>query len=399
MDLIVRNIDELLTMSEGLGVIPDGAVGFVDGKVAWVGPSANAPRARRTLYGRGCIGLPGLVDCHTHTLFAGSRAAEFEARLAGADYSAILEAGGGILSTVRATRSADDETLRSALRARLTDMFQRGVTTVEVKTGYALSTEHELRCLKMMDEGQPVRVLKTFLGAHTVPGEWRPDRAGYVRHLLDEMLPACAPHADMVDVYCDRGAFTLDEARAILTRGQELGLGGRIHAEQVEHTGAAALAAELGCLSADHLEQLDQAGVDAMAGAGTVAVLLPGAMTYLDDPAPPVGALREAGVKMAIATDFNPGTSPVRDLWTAATLATVRLRLSVEEALLGITRHAALALGREDLGHLEVGATGDLALLRPPPGEPAHHAVLVQYMGGHVASLVIRDGSVYLQRP
>jgi imidazolonepropionase len=398
MDLIVRNIDELLTMQGGLGVIHDAAVGFVDGKVAFVGPTANAPKARRVLYGRGCVGLPGLVDCHTHTLFAGSRAQEFEARLAGADYSAILEAGGGILSTVRATRAATDEELRASLRARLVGMFSRGVTTVEVKTGYALSTEQELRCLKLMKEAQPVRVLRTFLGAHTVPAEWRPDQEGYVQHLLDEMLPACAEHAEMVDVYCDRGAFTLEQTRRILQAGMALGLQGRVHAEQVEFTGAAALAAELGCLSADHLEQLDSAGVRAMAAAGTVAVLLPGAMTYLDDPAPPVNALREAGVPMAIATDFNPGTSPVRDLWTAATLACVRLRLSVEETLLGITRHAAMALGRPDLGQLSEGATGDLVLMRTPAGEPAHHASLVQFMGGHTASLVIRDGSVLLQR-
>ena len=396
---MVRNIDELLTMKSGLGVIRDGAVGIHAGRVAWVGPTAKAPSAGRVLSGRGCIGLPGLVDCHTHSLFAGSRAEEFEARLAGADYSAILEAGGGILSTVRATREASDQELRSSLRRRLDGMLRGGVTTVEVKTGYALSIEQELRCLQLLGESWPTRVLRTFLGAHTVPAEWRPDRSGYARHVVEQMLPRVAEHAEMVDVYCDRGAFTLDEARAILQAGQALGLGGRVHAEQVEHTGAAAMAAGLGCWSADHLERLDDEGVAALAAADIVAVLLPGAMNYLRDPSPPVQALRAAGVRMAVATDFNPGSSPVRDLWTCATLACIQLRLTVEEVLLGITRHAAEAVGRPDLGRLEVGCAGDLVLMPPPPGEPAHHAVLVQYMGGHLASLVIRQGEVLLQTP
>ena len=400
MDLVVRNIDELLTMQPGvhgtrtaLGVLHDAAVAFQGQTVAWVGPSSEAPSAEETFTGRGCVGLPGLVDCHTHALFAGSRAEEFERRLAGASYSEILEEGGGILSTVRATRAATDEELRESLRARLKEMWWRGVTTVEVKTGYALDTEQELRCLRLMKGVSPsVRVVRTFLGAHTVPEEWRPDREGYVSHLVEEMLPAVAAEADMVDVYCDRGAFTLQDARTILEAGIALGLKGRIHAEQVERTGAAALAAELGCLSADHLERLDQQGVEAMARAGTVAVLLPGAMTYLGDSAPPVAALREAGVRMAVATDFNPGSSPVLDLWTCATLACVQMGLSVEEALLGITRHAAAALGRDDLGHLGVGARGGLVLCRPPPGEPAHHAVLVQYMGGQKACLIAGSG-------
>lgn len=390
--LLVRDIATLLTMDGP--PLHGAAVAFREGRVAWLGPSAEAPDADEVLDGSGCIGMPGLVDCHTHTLFAGSRAQEFERRLAGEDYSAILEEGGGILSTVRATRAASDDELRSSLHARLQDFLEQGVTTVEVKTGYALSTEHELRCLKLLSEPAPTRVLRTFLGAHTTPAEWRPDRAGYVRHLIEEMLPVVAEHADYIDVYCDRGAFTLDEARAILAAGQAHGLTGRIHAEQVEHTGSASLAAKLGCTSADHLERISADGIADMGAAGCVAVLLPGARLYLHDPAPPVAAMRAAGVQMAVATDFNPGTSPLRSLLDAATLACVDMGLSVDEALRGITRVAGQALGRDDLGWLGPGSVADLALFRPPPGEPAHPAALVQYLSGHRARATVRDGRV-----
>ncbi|MCB9759643.1 MAG: imidazolonepropionase [Alphaproteobacteria bacterium] len=399
-DLLIRDIPELLTMNPLVGGGPLGrlegaAVAFTGGAVSWLGPSAHAPSARQVVDGRGCVGLPGLVDCHTHALFAGSRAEEFQRRLSGASYTEILESGGGILSTVRATRAASDDSLAQTLDARLGGFLRKGVTTVEVKTGYALSTVHELRCLLLLRSRQwPVRVVSTFLGAHAVPPEWRGDRAGYVREIIERMLPAVAPLADAVDVYCDRGAFTLEETRAILTAGLARGLTGRVHAEQVAHTGAAALAGELGCASADHLERVDEAGIAAMARGGVVGVLLPGAMLYLRDAPPPVAALREAGVSMAVATDFNPGTSPVRDLLACATLACVTMGLSVEEALLGVTRHAGAALARPALGWLGEGSAADLVLFRPPPGEPARASALVQYMGGHAARLVVRDGAV-----
>ncbi len=399
--LLVREIDQLLTLApehgEGaLGVVSDGAVLFEGDAVRWVGCSAEAPGADREISGAGCIGVPGLVDCHTHTLFAGSRADEFRRRLEGESYTAILEEGGGILSTVRATRAAGSDTLAATLTARLRDFLARGVTTVEVKTGYALERSQELRCLRLLTDGDwPVRVQRTWLGAHTIPAEHRADRVAWVAHLL-ETSPEAAALADMVDVYCDAGAFTLDETRAILEAGIAAGLVGRVHAEQVTHTGAAALAAELGCSSADHLEQIDAAGIAAMAAAGTVAVLLPGAMTYLDDPPPPVAALREAGVPLAVATDFNPGSSPVRDLWSCATLACLKLGLTPEEAIAGITRVAALALALPRVGWLGPGSCGDLALLPPPPGEPCHWPVLVQYLGGHRARTVVRGGEVVL---
>jgi len=341
--------------------------------------------------------LPGLVDCHTHTVWAGSRATEFRDRLAGRSYTEILEEGGGILSTVAATRAAAEEALATTATARLMEMVRLGVTTVEVKSGYGLTPRDEvklLRAARMAGEQANIRVLTTFLGAHAVPAELRGRREDYVRQVIEDQLPKAAPHADFIDVYVDRGAFTVEEGRAILMAGRSLGLGLRVHAEQVAYTGAAAMAAELGALSADHLERLDTAGAAAMAESGTVAVLLPGAMAYLRDSPPPVAQLRQQGVPMAVATDLNPGSSPVRDLWSCATLACLSMGLTVEEALLGITRVAADALGRADLGRLDVGSCADLVLVKPPPGEPTDPSVLVQYLGGHRAALVIQGGVV-----
>ncbi len=390
MDVVVRDLALLLTMDpavgEGpLGLVEDGAVALVGGRVAWVGPSRDAPDAPEVRSWPGCIGLPGLVDCHTHAVWAGSRADEFLRRLAGEPYSEILEAGGGILSTVRATREASLEALTALAAARLRRLRARGCTTVEIKSGYGLTPASEQRLLQAAVAAGAragVRVRPTFLGAHTIPAEHRGDRSAYVRQVIEEQLPAVAPLAHAIDVYVDRGAFTVDEGREILTAGRAAGLHLRIHAEQITHTGAAAMAAELGARSADHLEQLDDAGIEAMARAGTVAGMLPGAMLYLGDRPPPVDRLREAGVPMAVATDLNPGTSPVHDLWAAATLACVALRLTVEEALLGITARAARALAEPSLGRLAVGCAGDLAVVRPAPGEPATPAALVQHLGG-----------------
>ena len=243
-----------------------------------------------------------------------------------------------------------------------------------------------------------MRVLPTFLGAHTVPAELRGDREAYVRQVVEEQLPAVQGLAAFADVYVDRGAFTVEEGRRILTAARQAGLQLRVHAEQVEYTGVAAMAAELGALSADHLERLDDAGVQAMARAGTVANLLPGAMLYLRDPPPPVAALRAAGVPMAVSTDLNPGTSPVTDLWAAATLACLTMGLTVEEAVVGITRNGARALGLHDVGIIRPGARADLALFHPAPGEPATVDPMVQYLVGRRASVVVRGGRV-VRRP
>ena len=275
-------------------------------------------------------------------------------------------------------------------------MCIRDSTTVEVKSGYGLSPEHEARQLwvaRTAGKRAGVQVRTTWLGAHTVPAEYRADRDVYVRQLINEQLPAIAGLADQADAYVDRGAFTVDEARQIFEAARDAGLGIRVHAEQVTHTGAAAMAAGLGASSADHLEHIDAAGIAAMAAAGTVGVLLPGAMLYLGDPAPPVAALRAAGVPMAVATDYNPGTSPVVDLWMAATLACITMGLTVDEALRGITVHAARALGLSDRGRLEPGLRGDMVLVRPAPGEPCTAASLVQHMGAPEVHSVIVGGN------
>ena len=390
---LVHNIHRLYTMDperEGLGVIDDAAVAIDGGRVSWVGPASDAPDAERTVDGSGLVGLPGLVDPHTHAVWAGSRADEFARRLAGANYADILEAGGGILSTVAATREADAGQLRDDARVRLDHMRSRGVTTVEVKSGYGLEPETELRMLEAAaPKHHNISVVRTFLGAHTIPAEFRQNRTAYVDQIIHEQLPLCAPHADFVDVYCDRGAFDLDEAIAILSAGKALGLKIRAHAEQVAHTGIAEAAAKLGATALDHLERIDEAGIAAMAEAGTVAVLLPGAQLYLKDHPPPVAALREAGIPIAVGTDLNPGSSPVHDLWTAATLSTLIAGLTMEEALLGITRHAAQALGLADRGHLGIGARADIALFEPPPGEPASMESLLQHLGRPGAHVVI----------
>lgn len=363
------------------------------GRLQAIGPGAgaSAPDGAEIVDCTGLLVLPGLIDAHTHAIWAGTRLGDFVRRQGGASYASILEGGGGIHTSVAATRAADEATLLALARARLAPMLALGVTTVEVKSGYGLTTEAEARLLRVARAAAgPLRVEPTFLGAHTIPRDR--DRADYLDELCGPMMAACAPLATAVDVYCDRGAFTLAEADRILRAGRAHGLAVKAHAEQVEFTGVAALAAGLGALSCDHLERIDDAGITAMAAAGSVAVLLPGAMLYLRDPSPPVARLREAGVRMAVATDLNPGSSPLGDLWTAATLACLTMGLSPEEALAGITANAALALGLPDRGHLCPGAVADVALYRPPPGELADARVLVQYMGGHRAEQVYLAG-------
>jgi len=384
----VVHVPLLLTMDPALGdgalgAVRDAAIALGGGQVLWMGPGREAPSAPEVHHLHG-VALPGLVDCHTHTVWAGSRADEFLRRLDGVPYTQILEEGGGILSTVGATVAASEDELVSLAAARLARLRARGVTTVEVKSGYGLQADAEARMLRAARRaGQQagVRVVTTFLGAHAVPARHRGDRAAYVRELLEEQLPLCAPHADFIDAYVDRGAFTVDEGERILAAGKAAGLGVRVHAEQVAFTGAAAMAARLGARSADHLERVDAAGIEAMATHGTIGVMLPGAMLYLRDDPPPVEALREAGVPLAVATDWNPGSSPVACLLSCATLAAVTMRLTVEEALRGITCVAADVLDQPDRGRLRVGGPADLTVVELLPGEPATPGALVQHLG------------------
>jgi imidazolonepropionase len=395
----------LLTMDPArgdgpLGIVHDGTVVLEGDTLGFVGPTADAPATgdAEVVDLRGRLLVPGLVDCHTHAVWAGSRADEFRRRLAGARYEEILASGGGILSTVAATRAASDADLLLGAVGRLGRARAQGITTIEVKSGYSLDPDGEARCLRIaVEAGEQVGidVVPTFLGAHTVPAEHRgsPEaRAAYVRQIIDVQLPKVAGIARFIDAYVDPGAFTVDEAREILGAGKRAGLGVKIHAEQVAHTGITEVACALGAVSADHLERVDDAGIAAMAAAGTVAVLLPGAMLYLRDVSPPVAKLRAAGVPLAIATDLNPGSSPISDLWACATLATLTMGVTVEEAWLGVTRNAALALGLRDRGALVPGYRADLVALEAPPGEPLDPASWIQHFSAPTPFRVWRAG-------
>ena len=352
------------------GLMHDAGIRIVNGRIAWVGAdSTNKARSgeeRLDLKGR--LVTPGLIDCHTHLVYAGNRACEWAMRLAGASYEEIARTGGGIASTVKATRAATDHELLGSARDRLHALMAEGLTTVEIKSGYGLDLETELRMLRVarkLGGTENVDVVATFLGAHALPPEYGDNREGYVRLLVEEALPAVAAEglADAVDAYCEGVAFTADEVRTIFDGARALGLPVRLHAEQFSDSGGAAMAAELGALSCDHLEHLSPEGINAMASAGTVAVLAPGAYYYLQETRkPPVEAMRQAGVPMAVSTDHNPGTSPMLSLLAAVNMACVLFGLTPEEALRGATVNAARALGLNDRGSIKPGKQADLAV-------------------------------------
>ena len=312
---------------------------------------------------------PGLIDCHTHLVFGGSRAGEFEMRLNGASYEEVARAGGGIVSTMRATREADDGTLLEAALPRLGHLIGEGVTTVEVKSGYGLDTDTELKQLRVarkLGEELPIDIQTTFLGAHALPPEYAGRQNAYIDLVVDEMMPAVAEsgYADAVDAFCEGIGFTPEETDRVFSSARSHGLPVKLHADQLSDLGGAALAARYGALSADHLEYTSEDGIAALAEAGTVAVLLPGAFyTLRETKLPPVEAMRAAGVGIAVATDFNPGSSPALSLVLMLNMACTLFRLTPEEALASVTRVAAQALGLGgDRGTLEVGKRADLAL-------------------------------------
>jgi imidazolonepropionase len=367
----------LATMAPGLapyGAIEDGAIAAQDGAIAWIGRRADLPadaasRAHEIRKLGGAWITPGFVDCHTHLVFGGDRAREFEMRLQGKSYEDIARAGGGIVSTVAATRAATKEELIESAALRLGGLTREGVTTVEIKSGYGLDLENELKQLEAaaaLAEIANVRVRRSFLGLHALPPEFKDDRAAYVQLVADVMIPAIAAAgaADAVDAYCERIGFSAEEVDYAFAAARAAGLDVKLHAEQISNQHGAALAARHSALSADHLEYLDDDGVAAMAEAGVVAVLLPGAYYYLrETKAPPIGALRAGGVRMAVATDCNPGTSPMTSPLAALNMACTLFRLTPEEALAGITREGARALGLlDEIGTLEAGKAADLAI-------------------------------------
>jgi imidazolonepropionase len=367
----------LATMREGgapYGAILRGAIAAEGGRIAWIGYAADLPGDPDALARdvRRCDGAwitPGLVDCHTHLVFGGDRAREFEMRLQGKSYEEIARAGGGILSTVAATRLASREELTESAALRLEPMLDQGVTTIEIKSGYGLDFPTELKMLEAAGDlarRERVRVQRTFLGLHALPPEFADDRAAYVSLVADVMIPAIAAQglADAVDAFCENVGFTADEVDYVFSAARANGLDVKLHAEQLSNQNGAALAARYQALSADHLEYLDDAGIAAMAEAGTVAVLLPGAFYFLrEKQLPPIEKLRAAGVPMAVAGDCNPGTSPMTSPLMALNMACTLFRLTPEEALAGMTREGARALGLQDeIGTLELGKAADLAI-------------------------------------
>ena len=358
--------------ARGVGVIKGGAIGAIDGRIAFVGPQSELPAAasaQETIRVDGAWITPGLIDCHTHIVYAGNRAAEWEMRLAGASYQDIAQAGGGILSSVKAVRAASEGGLRAEALLRLDRLIAEGVTTIEAKSGYGLDLPNEtklLRVARSLGDARRIRVVTSFLGAHALPPEAAGDRDAFIDQLCSTMLPAIAAAglADAVDGFCEGIAFTPDQIDRVFDAARALGLPVKLHADQLTNSGGARLAARHGALSADHLEYTDEAGAAAMGAAGTVAVLLPGAFYMLRErQAPPVAAFRRHGVGMAVSTDCNPGTAPLVSLLLTMHMAATLFGLTVDEVLRGVTVEAARALGlAETIGSLEVGKACDLAI-------------------------------------
>ena len=346
-------------------VIRDGAVVLEGDRIAWAGPMAELSHRGEALDLQGRLVTPGLIDCHTHLVHGGTRAAEFEARLNGASYEEIARAGGGIASTVAATRAASEVELLRTAQMRLDQMCHAGVTTVEVKSGYGLDIETELRLLRVARQLSGADIVTSFLGAHAIPPEYKGRADAY---LDEQALPALrAAHAeglaDAVDGFCEGIAFSPAQIERVFLESQRLGLPVKLHAEQLSNLHGAALAARFGALSADHLEYLDEDGARAMAAAGTVAVILPGAFyTLRETQLPPIDLLRRHGVRMAVATDYNPGTAPMTSLTLAMNMACTLFRMTVSEVLQGVTTHAAAALGLRDRGRIAAGLRADLAI-------------------------------------
>lgn len=356
----------------GLCLVRDGVVACKDGRIAYAGAMEGAPGgldSKERIDCRGALVTPGLVDCHTHLVFGGNRANEFKMRLDGASYEEIARAGGGIVSTVKATRAASEAELTRDALVRLDALIADGVTTVEIKSGYGLDTATEskqLRVARALAGARPVDVVTTFLGAHALPPEANGDKDRFVDLVCKEMLPAIAQEglADAVDAFCEGIAFSVEQTARVFDAARQLGLPVKLHADQLSNLEGAALAARYGALSADHLEYTSEEGAAAMAKAGTVAVLLPGAFYFIrEKQLPPVALFRKHGVKIALATDCNPGSSPLHSLQLVMNMGATLFRMTVEECLAGVTREAARALGRLDrVGTLEVGKDCNLAI-------------------------------------
>jgi imidazolonepropionase len=379
--LLLRNISRLVTMEadsarEGaLGVIAHAALLIDNGAIGWFGREAELPpdaKAHSRVDAHGAVVLPGLVDCHTHIVHAGFRQHEFNLRTEGKTYQEIAREGGGIMSTVRATREAGEEDLLAGAMARMNRSLAHGVSAIEIKTGYGLDYDAEMKLARVIEalrRAAPIRAFGTFLGAHVVPAEYRERRGDYLDLVVDRMLHDIASNDAIVacDVFVEEGAYTADEARRIARAAQAAGLSLHLHVDQFSDGGGGELAAELHALSADHLDRVSDAGIDAMARAGVVGVVLPGASFFTGrGHYPDVRRMIDRGLTVAIATDYNPGTSPCLDPWLMATIAVTQMGMSCDQALLGLTKHAAAALGLSDCGRIAPGLRADLVVLDAP---------------------------------
>jgi imidazolonepropionase len=353
-----RLIDGIGLLVTAEAELPDAALVIDDGRIAWFGRSSSAPAADDRVDAEGSCVIPGFVDSHSHLMFAGDRAAEFEARMSGDRYEA-----GGIRSTVAATRAASDEQLLDNARRLTAEMTRGGTTTFEIKSGYGLTTVDEERALRL---ARTLTIETTYLGAHVVPVEYQNDVGGYVDLVAGPMLDAAAPHASWIDVFCETGAFDVDQARAILTAGRDRGLGMRMHSGQLGESGGVQLAVELGAASVDHCTFLSDADVDALANGSTVATLLPGAEFSTWQPYPNARRLLDAGVTVALATDCNPGSSYTTSMSFCIAVAVREMGMTPAEALRAATAGGAAALGRTDVGEIAIGKRADLAFLRAP---------------------------------
>jgi imidazolonepropionase len=410
--LVVKNAAQLLASPQpgdrlkrgaalrDLPIIPDGALVCRDGRVEWVGPTADLPRlppGAEILDATSRVVLPGFVDSHTHLIFAGSREDEFEQRLRGLTYQQIAERGGGINATVRRVRAASKEELKALARPRLRHLLEHGVTTVEVKSGYGLTTADEVKCLEAVAELNaegPLELVPTFLGGHAVPPEYRSDRDGYLRLLLDDMLPAVARGrlAEFCDVFCETGVFSVEESRRVLARARDLGLRLKLHADELTPLGGAELAAALGAASADHLLCVTDAGIDALAASGTVATLLPGTAFFLGVPYAPARRLIERGAAVALASDCNPGTCPTENLPLVGAMACTQMKMLPAEAVNALTLNAAAALGRADrIGSLEPGKQADFLVC----DVPSYRHLFYHFGINHVRRVIKRGRVVH----
>lgn len=412
IDLLIKNATQLITLSSsvkdpsGLGIIPNGAVAIKGEKIFWIGTTDQLPKELslrkegKEVDAQGKVVLPGLIDSHTHLVFAGSRENEFEMRIQGLSYLEIAEKGGGILSTVQATRKASFEELFLLGKKRLNRWLSMGVTTLEAKSGYGLSYEDELKILnvtKALQKEHPVEIVSTFLGAHTIPVEYKQRREEYLHLLIDELIPEVAREglAEFCDVFCEEKAFSLEESRKILEAGKRYGLKPKIHADQLTPGGGAELAAEIGAFSADHLEYISPQGILLLAEKGVVAGLLPGCSFFLSMKRfPPAREMIEKGVRVALATDFNPGSSMTESLPLIMTMGCLLYRMTPSEVIRAVTLNAAKSIDREEkIGTLDPGKQADMVILDIP-----NYKYLPYHFGVNHTQYVIKKGEIVYHR-